>query len=876
MLEFLSALFLWLTMITFANCQPFDGGFGSGFSSNMRLLDEDSLDMFNKTLASKSTSTMRNDVGNARTSKTPVIPPPPTSAKHPVQPILSDNIEGPLYPTSRGFITPPLPREHHNPFADKPTLRGSNSDNTVSNRRPQIPIPPPVPIYKSDKDRIPIKRPDLIAQSDNRKKTINTPSMQKLPEGLNYSEPSSSPSSTTHRTNDTYDVVIPNVHNISRVSVLRILNNDKKYEVGNNKPPRFEQTEQESSKASKTYLKEDPKNSVPSSKSVANNGSSGGAVSTTSSSLLPASTFKQQMAAASSSSSSFSSSVDDERRKEAVVYSSNSNNGGGDASGDPDVIFTEQQQVTQAKSADFNSAIKSVQESTEMNSMPDHPEPRARYILGIAWDIHVYLIAVLFAVLAGVSAFSLFRMRSLKWLLPYGYFFAVHVLLMTIGAIRSVYLFYDAYNISRSFSEPVSRLMLNVVFPFLVCVFSLMFVFILKIVDLKSDIYYARKSNVFMLLVVAYVLLSVSVDLYADFTPYSSSLILLSQCLYVFLCVVLGVTYIIFYKYANRSSLRKQNSVYGTAFTDPLRPSLAHAIRVMLATSLLSLLMAAIQVIGIFCIYDPFNKDQPHPWLWWAFQLSVRVIEVSICFLVFWAAVQPLRGEDEKETQSHNSASGFPLFPWGVNGTPRGSDHGGGNAADDIYPAICSTNQAIHNYTLRTGKQVYEDIFQFCNSSAPGSGPHLQPQLQPLPLPPPSSHHAHHHGSGPGGGGTVVTPVPTHLLHHTADRRSLKIHRHHPPPPPPPNSSHIGDVVDPASLHRHAAAASGMYTMYAADRRPPQPSPSMLIDEKGIVRFRSIADAELHTATAAATSADDTSFSRLHLNHPSNENYCSS
>lgn len=891
MLEISWALFLWLTMITIANCEPFDGSLGSGFSSNMRLLDEDSLDLFNKTLASKSTSTMRNDVGNSRTSKTAVIPILSTPGKHPTQPILPDNMEGPLYPTSRGFITPPLPREHHNPFADKPTLRGSNSDNSVSNRRPQIPIPPPVPIYKSDKDRIPIKRPDLIAQPDNRKKTINTPSMQKLPDGLNYSEPSSSPSSTTHRTNDTYDVVIPNVHNISRVSVLRILNNDKKYEVGNNKPPRFEQTEQES-KASKTYFKEDTKNSntLSSSKSysaapaaAANNS---GAAGTTWSPQLPASTFKQQMV-----SSSFSS-LNDERRKEAVVYAGNSNNDGGggdeaDANASPDVIFTEQQQVTRAKSANFNPAVKSVQESTEMNSMPDHPEPRARYILGIAWDIHVYLIAILFAVLAGVSAFSLFRMKALKWLLPYGYFFAVHVLLMVIGAVRSVYLFYDAYNISRSFSEPVSRLMLNVVFPFLVCIFSLMFVFILKIVDLKSDIYYARKSNVFMLFVVVYVLLSVSVDLYADFTPYSSSLILLSQCLYVFLCVVLGVTYIIFYKYANRSSLRKQNSVYGTAFTDPLRPSLAHAIRVMLATSLLSLLMAAIQVIGIFCIYDPFNKDQPHPWLWWAFQLSVRVIEVSICFLVFWAAVQPLRGEDEKETQSHNSASGFPLFPWGVNGTPRGSDHGG-NAADDIYPAICGTNQAVHNYTLRTGKQVYEDIFQFCNPSAAVAGAGAGTGAGATSHHPHHHHHHHHHsthGSGLGAGAAVVTPVPTHLLHHTADRRSLKMHRHHPPPPPPPppaavappqssssSSSHI-DVVDP-SMHRHAA---GAYTMYAADRRPNQPSPSMLIDEKGIVRFRSIADAELHTATAAAAAAaaDDT-FSRLHLSHPSNDNYCSS
>lgn len=906
MLEFLSALFLWLTMITVSSCEPFDG-LGSDLSSNIRLLDENPLEIFNRTLASKPTSTMRNEISNLRTPKTPMIP--ATSNKYPMQAMPSDNVDVPSHPPSRAFFTPPLPREHfHNPFADKPTLRGSNSDSSLSNRRP-IPIPPPPPPpsvnVKPDKDRIPIKRPDLIAQSDSRKKTINTPSMQKLPEGLNYSEPSSSPSSsTTHRTNDTFDVVMPNVHNISRTSVLRILNNDKKYEFGNNKP-RFEQAEQEL-KAPKTY-KEELKNThsslaksntalSASSSSSSNSGSSSssGSISVNGNSTSSTTYYKQNL----SPSSFEDKDSGGERRKETTMISAAAAAAAAASASaaNSDAELTEHQQITQVKS-DFSPAVKSIQESTEVNWMGvgvgvgvgvgDQREPRARHILGIAWDIHVYLMAVLFAILAMVSAFSLFRMRAFKWLLPYGYFLAVHVLLMVIGAVRSVYLFYDAYNISRSFSEPISRLMLNVVFPFLVCIFSLMFVFILKIVDLKSDIYYARKSNLFMLLVVAYALCSVGIDLYADLTSYSSSLLLLSQCLYVFLCVILGVTYIIFYKHANRSSLRKQNSVYGTAFTDPLRPSLAHAIRVMLATSLLSLLMAAIQLIGIFCIYDPFNKDQPHPWLWWAFQLSVRVIEVSICFLVFWAAVQPLRGPDEKETHSHNSASAFPLFPWGATGgTPRGSDHGigiggggggGGGGGDDIYPTICSTNQAIHNYTLRTGKQVYEDIFQFCNAPVPTP--------TPAPTTPTIITQQHQHT-------VLTTPVPTHLLNHTTDRRSFNKHHHHhhhhhyQPPLPQQHQPQLD--LDPVSTPPPLRSACGTLIMYpdrraAAPPPPPplttppsssssqqqqlQPSPSMLIDEKGIVRFRSIADAEMHA---------DNTFSRLHRTHPTtNDNYSS-
>lgn len=58
-------------------------------------------------------------------------------------------------PPSRAYFTPPLPREYQNPFADKPTLRGTNSD-AFGNRRP---LPPPSLVPK-DKDRIPF-RPDI-------------------------------------------------------------------------------------------------------------------------------------------------------------------------------------------------------------------------------------------------------------------------------------------------------------------------------------------------------------------------------------------------------------------------------------------------------------------------------------------------------------------------------------------------------------------------------------------------------------------------------------------------------------------------------------------------------------------------------------------
>jgi hypothetical protein len=69
--------------------------------------------------------------------------------------------EVPSYiPPIRSFFTPPLPPEYANPFADKPTLRGSNSDGGILNaeRRP-VQSPPRSP---SERDRIPLRAPDFV------------------------------------------------------------------------------------------------------------------------------------------------------------------------------------------------------------------------------------------------------------------------------------------------------------------------------------------------------------------------------------------------------------------------------------------------------------------------------------------------------------------------------------------------------------------------------------------------------------------------------------------------------------------------------------------------------------------------------------------
>jgi len=347
---------------------------------------------------------------------------------------------------------------------------------------------------------------------------------------------------------------------------------------------------------------------------------------------------------------------------------------------------------------------------------PDTPNPSRSSIRNkarLAWDVHVYLIASLFTVLAICSLVNIFRVNICKRLLSRGYYITLHGVLLIIGIIRSVYLFYDAYNVNRSFPEPISHLLLNIVLPLLTSAFIVLFMFLL----------YASKVHIFSLglqrpslagvFIILHILLCITMDLSTGIDESMTYLPLICQSIFIILCISLGFAYLYAYKHLSKSAaVRKQDNIFGSGFTNITRPTLAVAVRVTLATALLSLLMAAVQLYGVF---GPYNVASPASgktfgWLWWGYQFSVRVIEVSMCFLLSWAGVQPLRSstiEDEKESQN----SGFALFRCGqCNNTPQSSE-----ATDDIYPAVCVTNQAIHDYTVRTGKKVYDDSFPLNN-----------------------------------------------------------------------------------------------------------------------------------------------------------------
>lgn len=313
---------------------------------------------------------------------------------------------------------------------------------------------------------------------------------------------------------------------------------------------------------------------------------------------------------------------------------------------------------------------------SEAAPQPERPEPRTRHVLGIAWDIHVYLIAVLFAILALCSLINIIRLMYYKHLLSQGYFLSVHGILLVIGCMRSFYLFYDAYNINKSLPVPISNLLMHMVFPLLTSAFAILFLFLLQATEVKAMNNRIQRVSILTIFIVLHLAASFAVHFYAHDTPYAILLPLIGQCVFIILCVGLGLAYLYLYKGLSQSCVQKASHMY---CTEGERWSLAHAVRVTLATAMLSLLMAAVHLYGMLGDYEGLTKDRQQPWLWWGFQLSVRVIEISMCALLAYAGMQ-------------RDATAMPEQPASV---------------EDIYPAICTANQA---YTMRSAKH-YDDTF---------------------------------------------------------------------------------------------------------------------------------------------------------------------
>ncbi|EDW71134.2 uncharacterized protein Dvir_GJ15278, isoform E [Drosophila virilis] len=756
-------------------------------------------------------------------------------------------------PPSRSFFTPPLPPEYQNPFADKPTLRGTNNEGLISNTAPfnnRRPIPPPS--LMPGHERIPFRPPDLAASIGNTDGNSN--------HNVNESYASSSADAkkllVATSMQGAFDVAgdrkkalnTPSRPGNDAVAVeASDHNNNANYHNVQDKGVTNNGKESNANKRQEV---------LPNIRRIlGSNGKKGDipAVLLRHVTQRPLVNYHQppaspivsvdnaEIAKESSSSSSSSSNSDDKAASASV--SPNINKSKQQSSGKLDLndaaprdLFgnnaSQSAVTTPSAAAAIGEAAATSFTSATTNARPTNGNAVAGKAADTdsgtgtrdggavgaaaaaaasahttwtwAWNIHIYLSVILYTILAVYSLYKLVTFDKLTHLFAQSYFVYIYLILIAICIMRIFYLCFDAYNIHGTFPIFAAELLLNLPSTFLTVAFAVLILFLfLKSLNHKNNRYSAlvrpltvvvgcgvhvglcitlhyvesytlqnhhlyfqqqqqqqyfrrqqhqQQQQLQQQLLQQQVSMSPSTSL-ANPPPPPRVLSLICQIIYIFICLSLGLLYLYLYRILKRILRSKsQNYIHGYQ-------NLSYAIHITIATALLFVLLAALQIFGAVCISAarPLISQAnivEVDWMQWGYQFSLRLIEIAIITLISWVTgLKTGVGSNTDGSVAVNgdvrmvgTAAGMSGFANSANatGSVMREKHGAAahhhNSHSNVanfflpctssssqeqfetdYPAICNANTNLHTYTMRTGKLIYDDSYALNSLAGPSA-----------------------------------------------------------------------------------------------------------------------------------------------------------
>ncbi|XP_045507438.1 uncharacterized protein LOC123703478 isoform X2 [Colias croceus] len=617
-------------------------------------------------------------------------------------------------PPGRAFFTPPLPPEYRNPFADKPTLRGTNTDgNSYLNRRP---IPPPS--LGPGHERIPIRPPGQEISSPqvpapppapvvpplppaglepHKKKALNTPSHK--PDELDGDKHGTDQANFTD--------FVPNSLNIPTISRILSGSNGRKEDIPDvllrtvtAKP----QHNQEKTSKNDVFVTKDAGVTISDNKDVSTEGVLA-VLDPEMNNLDRPLIIDQNGETNTRRNLQYATKDKNDSRKDYTPATTI-----GFELKDPEMSTERYHNL-----ANVNSDKKILKQDTKNNG----PVQRAGVTWPFAWNVHIYLATVMFTILAVYSIFKIICYNKFTHLFTQYYFIILHLILVFVCLMRIFYMCYDPYNINNSLPIFISEILLHVPEIFLSIAFSSTILFLLtNSINFKTTCCaFLFRSRTIIIAGGIHLLSCVMLHIFESSntiyrTPQGVEkrvLGLTCQIIYIIACLTLGLCYLYVYKML-KAVLQKKSHTYIHGFQN-----LYQAIHINLATALLFVLMAALQIFGIFGI-NQVNMTK-FDWLQWGYQFSLRLIEISVVALISWvislkvgivASLQHEKADGQK-------ISGLGLFPCA-----------GGSSNEQFesdYPAICNTNTNLHTYTLRTGKPIYESAGHHTNIPDQCCGP---------------------------------------------------------------------------------------------------------------------------------------------------------
>ena len=341
----------------------------------------------------------------------------------------------------------------------------------------------------------------------------------------------------------------------------------------------------------------------------------------------------------------------------------------------------------------------------------------------ILWNVHIYLIVIGNLLQLMFSLYKLITFNEKEQLLFHKkHFISVHGLIMTITLMRLFYLTYDSYNINKSLPFVMQDLLNHMPLSLLAITFAL-----LVIVLVKRSLSHLRVTKpiflvFFGLLQSALCLLLIVMKNAIRVATMKMMADLVCRFIFILLCCSLGFSYLYLYRIIRNVLTSKK----AANFSELIAQNICYAAHLTIAVALLFLLLGLVQLYGLFAVRND-NFDNNYYWILWAFELSLRLLEIFIMVLI--AVIISLR--IEQRTNGATTASvthgTFPMLT-----CPSASVSATNTTSDSSTDQTCAP---IHDFSLRRSLRhaQHSDIYESLPTSTPikMAAPNISQHQQP-------------------------------------------------------------------------------------------------------------------------------------------------
>jgi hypothetical protein len=354
----------------------------------------------------------------------------------------------------------------------------------------------------------------------------------------------------------------------------------------------------------------------------------------------------------------------------------------------------------------------------------------SRSVWSILWQAHIYITGILFVLLALYCIINIGRLHVFSRLFSRGYFLSLNACMIAVGISRGLFLLVDAYNEGETFYSPLAYMLLNIGYPCITSAFAILFLALLRVTQvelLSPSVQTPRGLGIFCSL---HICISLALDITVGLVTKLQYLLLLGQGIFIVWSLLLSAGY--FYIYStmkkvvcpqnselHRSMYPKlmyeQNqagpgggsdtySMRLPAATGSYRPPvspLARAVNLTLGVAVLGSLMGGVQLYGMIGMHGLLRsnpREIPDPW--YGYQVSLRVLELCICYLLAVVATTPLRTDMDSLVGGPCSSCSPLLCCQGEGGEcgKCGGEPQPTHLDEEIYTEIVVNNHHINRY----------------------------------------------------------------------------------------------------------------------------------------------------------------------------------